>query len=62
MTERAAQLGDWLFSELRRLEHPEIREIRGRGLMVGIELTGPARPYCERSRHAACSARKRTIS
>lgn len=47
LTERAAELGDWLMSELRSLRHPEIREIRGRGLMVGIELTGPARPYCE---------------
>ena len=35
--------------ELRRsLRHPEICEIRGRGLLVGIEMRTRARPFCER--------------
>ncbi len=45
---RSAELGAWFLRELRTLAHPEIREIRGCGLLVGIELHGPARPYCER--------------
>jgi ornithine--oxo-acid transaminase len=37
-----------LLYELRKLHHPHIKEFRGRGLLIGIELLGPARPYCER--------------
>ncbi len=44
---RSAELGDWLLGELSKLRHPAIKEVRGRGLLVGIELHGPARPYCE---------------
>ncbi len=42
---RAARLGAWLLSELRRIESPCIREVRGLGLMVGIELKEKVQPY-----------------
>ncbi len=45
---RSAEFGAWFLSELQRIEHPDIKEIRGRGLLVGIELNVPARSYCER--------------
>ncbi len=48
LAERSEELGAWLLYELRKLRHPHIKEIRGRGLLLGIELLGPARPYCER--------------
>jgi len=48
LAERSAELGSWLLYELRKLKHPHIKAIRGRGLLLGIELLGPARPYCER--------------
>jgi ornithine--oxo-acid transaminase len=48
LPEQAEELGAWLLYELRKLRHPHIKEIRGRGLLLGIELLGPARPYCER--------------
>ena len=48
LAERSATLGAKLLAELKTIRHPEIKEIRGRGLLVGIELTVPARPYCER--------------
>jgi acetylornithine/LysW-gamma-L-lysine aminotransferase len=38
LPERAARLGDWLLAELRALPSPSIREARGRGLMIGLEL------------------------
>ena len=41
---RAAQLGDWLLSELRALDSPRIREVRGLGLMVGVQLRGRVTP------------------
>jgi ornithine--oxo-acid transaminase len=48
LAERSEELGTWALEELRRIRHPDIREIRGRGLLIGMELTVPARPYCER--------------
>ncbi len=36
LIEQAGQTGDYLMSELKKL--PGIREVRGRGLMIGIEL------------------------
>ena len=50
LVRRSAELGSWFLDELRRLSHPEIVEIRGLGLLAGIELRGLARPYCERLR------------
>lgn len=48
---RAAELGDALQSKLRALRASCVVEIRGRGLLIGIEVAaaaGPARRYCER--------------
>ncbi len=47
LAERADELGRWFMDRLRAIESPVIREVRGRGLMIGVVLTGPARPYCE---------------
>jgi ornithine--oxo-acid transaminase len=47
LTERAAELGSWLLDELQTFRSPLVKEVRGRGLMIGIELTESARPYCE---------------
>jgi ornithine--oxo-acid transaminase len=44
---RSAELGAWFLAELKKIDHPKIREIRGRGLLVGVELTESARPFCE---------------
>jgi ornithine--oxo-acid transaminase len=48
LTGNSRRLGSWFLDELRAIEHPAIREIRGAGLLVGIDLTSPARPVCER--------------
>lgn len=47
LSERSATLGNYLLTELRAIRTPIIKEIRGRGLWIGIELTVNARPYCE---------------
>jgi ornithine--oxo-acid transaminase len=50
LAERAGEQGDYFMAKLRALNSPHIREIRGRGLMIGIEIkkeSGKARPYCE---------------
>ncbi|MCC6889367.1 MAG: ornithine--oxo-acid transaminase [Hyphomicrobiales bacterium] len=38
LVERAARLGSYLFSRLAALSNPLIREVRGRGLLAGIEF------------------------
>ncbi len=44
---RSAELGDYFLSKLRTLRSPHLREVRGKGLWIGIELDVSARPYCE---------------
>ena len=47
LVEHSAELGDYFLERLRTLESPDLRELRGKGLWIGIELRSPARPYCE---------------
>ena len=50
LAERARALGDWFMGELRAINSPHVHEVRGRGLMIGVEIrceSGPARPFCE---------------
>ena len=42
--ERAAELGAYFLQRLRAIESPLIREVRGLGLMIGIELKVRAMP------------------
>ncbi len=44
---RAAEMGAYFMERLRGIEAPHIREIRGKGLLIGVELDRKARPYCE---------------
>lgn len=44
---RAAASGEFFLSRLRRISSPLIRDIRGLGLMVGIELRRRGRPYLQ---------------
>jgi ornithine--oxo-acid transaminase len=50
LVERSAELGKWLLDELLALESPLIREVRGKGLLIGIEINpalSDARTVCE---------------
>lgn len=47
LVERSAALGAWFLDQVRTIRHPRISAVRGRGLMVAIELDEKARPYCE---------------
>ncbi|MDW7729669.1 MAG: ornithine--oxo-acid transaminase [Bacillota bacterium] len=48
LVENSEGLGIYFVKRLREIQHPVIAEIRGRGLMVGVELKEKARPYCEK--------------
>jgi ornithine--oxo-acid transaminase len=47
LVERSHELGDYFLNELRKINNPIIKDVRGRGLFIGVELTEQARPYCE---------------
>ena len=53
LVERSAELGDYLLARLRAIDSPHVKEVRGKGLWIGIELhpeAGGARRFCERLR------------
>ncbi|MEM9777507.1 MAG: ornithine--oxo-acid transaminase [Chloroflexota bacterium] len=45
LIERAHEMGEYFMGRLRRLESDVIQEVRGKGLLIGMELSVPARPY-----------------
>ena len=45
---RSAELGDYALTRLQSLRLDCIKEVRGKGLWIGIELNVQARPLCER--------------
>jgi acetylornithine/LysW-gamma-L-lysine aminotransferase len=47
LPQRADFLGAWLLAQLRGLPSSQIREVRGLGLMVGIELKGKVTPVLQ---------------
>lgn len=51
MIENSYQQGEYFLDELKKISHPHIKEIRGRGLMLAIEFypeVGGARAYCNK--------------
>jgi ornithine--oxo-acid transaminase len=50
MIENSARMGEYLMAQLRRISSPYVKEIRGRGLLIGVELNkeaGGARRFCQ---------------
>ena len=47
LSERAAELGAWFQEQLGQVQSPLIREVRGLGLMVGVELKQKVTPYLQ---------------
>ncbi|MBI4223468.1 MAG: ornithine--oxo-acid transaminase [Deltaproteobacteria bacterium] len=51
LPQRAKELGEYFVDGLNKIKHPAIKEVRGRGLLIGVEVKkeyGSARPYCEK--------------
>ena len=50
LEDRSFDLGRYFRQQLRAIGSPKVKEVRGRGLLIGVQLTpeaGGARPYCE---------------
>jgi acetylornithine/LysW-gamma-L-lysine aminotransferase len=47
LADRAAALGAWFIDQLKQIKSPLIREVRGLGLMVGLELKQKVAPYLQ---------------
>ncbi|WP_026567929.1 ornithine--oxo-acid transaminase [Bacillus sp. UNC41MFS5] len=47
LAEKSLELGEYFLNKLKEIKNPIIKDIRGRGLFIGVELSQPARKYCE---------------
>ena len=47
LIQNSAELGKYFLDKLKTIDNPHIKDIRGKGLFMAIELDEPARPYCE---------------
>jgi ornithine--oxo-acid transaminase len=47
LAEKSLEHGEYFINKLKEIKNPIIKNIRGRGLFIGVELTQPARKYCE---------------
>lgn len=45
LLKNTSKLGKYFLEELKKINHPKIKEVRGKGLMIGLELTENVTPY-----------------
>ncbi len=48
LVERSFELGNYFVDQLKKIDSPHIKLVRGRGLWIGFVLDTKARPYCEK--------------
>lgn len=48
LVDKSLEHGEYFLNRLKEMTHPCIKEVRGKGLFIGVELTEAARPYCEK--------------
>lgn len=48
LIQNSDKMGKYFMKKLRSMKSPHVKDIRGKGLWIGIELTTPARPFCEK--------------
>jgi ornithine--oxo-acid transaminase len=61
LPERSAELGAHFLQRLQSIKSHHVKEVRGKGLMIGLEIkkeSGPARPFCERLQHYGILAKE----
>ena len=61
MIENAAVIGQYFQDQIAEINSPHVREVRGKGLMIGVELkpeAGGARRFCEALMHEGVLAKE----
>ncbi|NET73074.1 MAG: ornithine--oxo-acid transaminase [Sphaerospermopsis sp. SIO1G2] len=58
LVQQSQDLGEYFMGRLRRIESAVIKEVRGKGLLIGVELTENARPYAEALRDRGVLAKE----
>jgi ornithine--oxo-acid transaminase len=51
LAEKSDEMGRYFMERLRAMNSPRVKEVRGRGLLIGVHIKdehGTARPYCEK--------------
>jgi ornithine--oxo-acid transaminase len=48
LPENARVMGEYFIKNLKEIKSPYIKEVRGKGLLIGVELDRPAREFCEK--------------
>ncbi|WP_319582557.1 ornithine--oxo-acid transaminase [uncultured Pseudodesulfovibrio sp.] len=66
LIENARKMGGYFLQGLKSIDNPKIKEVRGKGLLIGVEFkpeAGGARRYCERLKQAGllCKETHETI-
>ncbi|OGR75377.1 MAG: ornithine--oxo-acid transaminase [Elusimicrobia bacterium GWC2_64_44] len=47
LVENSFEMGRYFMDKLRSIKGPHIKEVRGKGLLIGVEMDCKSRPYCE---------------
>jgi ornithine--oxo-acid transaminase len=50
LVQRSQEMGEYMMGKLREITSPHVKEVRGKGLLIGVELkkeAGGARKFCE---------------
>ena len=61
LVEKAATLGEYFMEQLSEIPSPHVKEVRGKGLLIGVELkpeAGGARRFCEALQHNGLLAKE----
>ncbi len=61
LAEKAREMGGYFLTRLREIQAPIVKEVRGKGLLIGVEVkmdAGTARPYCEALRDEGILAKE----
>ncbi len=61
LAERADEMGEYFMEQLAEIPSPHVKEVRGKGLLIGVELkpqAGGARRFCEALQHKGILAKE----
>jgi ornithine--oxo-acid transaminase len=61
LIQRALEMGEYFIEQLSEIPSPHVKEVRGRGLLIGVELNeqaGGARRFCEAMQHMGILAKE----